>query len=100
MGPDRVRLVIFDFDGVLADSEGIAIEELAAEITARGAPITPEEAQARFLGASTRDHMEYIAARTGQRVIAETAGKRIRIPVADQAVVAGGRGDLGLREQG
>ena len=42
------------------------IEELAAEITARGAPITPEEAQARFLGASTRDHMEYIAARTSQ----------------------------------
>lgn len=66
MGPEPIRLVIFDFDGVLADSEGIAIEELAAEITARGAPITPEEAQARFLGASTRDHMAYIADRTGQ----------------------------------
>lgn len=61
----EIGLVIFDFDGVLADSEGIAIEELAAEMTARGATITAAEAQARFLGASTRDHMAFIAAQTG-----------------------------------
>lgn len=58
-------LVIFDFDGVLADSETIALEELAAELTARGAPISPGEAT-RFLGASTRDHMEWLAGVTGQ----------------------------------
>lgn len=59
------ELVIFDFDGVLADSEVIALEELAAEMTRRGATISAAEARARFLGASTRDHMAYIAAQTG-----------------------------------
>lgn len=62
---DIPDLVIFDFDGVIADSEGIAIEELAAEMTRRGATITVAEAQARFLGASTRDHIAFIQARTG-----------------------------------
>ncbi|MGV8989159.1 MAG: HAD family hydrolase [Cypionkella sp.] len=61
-----IGLVIFDFDGVLADSEGIAIEELAAEMTIRGAAMSAVEAQARFLGASTRDHMRFIAERTGR----------------------------------
>lgn len=61
-----IGLVIFDFDGVLADSEGIAIQELAAEMTLRGATITAQEAQARFLGASTRDHMQFIEDRTGR----------------------------------
>lgn len=60
------ELVIFDFDGVLADSETIALEELAAEITLRGVPLTAAEAAARFLGASTADHMRFITERTGQ----------------------------------
>lgn len=64
-------LVIFDFDGVLADSEGIAIEELAAEMTLRGAAITAAEAQGRFLGASTRDHMAFIAERSGRPCAAD-----------------------------
>lgn len=61
-----LSLVIFDFDGVLADSEGIALEELAAEITARGAPVSVDEAHGLFLGASTARHMAYIRDRTGQ----------------------------------
>jgi HAD superfamily hydrolase (TIGR01509 family) len=60
------QLVIFDFDGVLADSENIALEELALEISARGAPLTTDEAKAMFLGSSTARHMAWIAERTGR----------------------------------
>jgi HAD superfamily hydrolase (TIGR01509 family) len=60
-----VRLVIFDFDGVIADSEIIALEELAAEMTARGAAIGYADAKERFLGASTREHMAFITEQNG-----------------------------------
>lgn len=63
--PETIRLVIFDFDGVIADSEAIALEELAAEMTERGAAVSYEEARALFLGVSTARHMDYIAERTG-----------------------------------
>lgn len=59
------RLVIFDFDGVIADSEMIALEELAAEMTERGAATSYEEARALFLGMSTARHMAYISERSG-----------------------------------
>ena len=62
----RPRLVIFDFDGVIADSEAIALEELAGEMTARGATVTYEEARQRFLGVSTETHMAFISERSGK----------------------------------
>lgn len=62
----RPRLVIFDFDGVIADSEAIALEELAGEMTARGAAVSYEEARQRFLGVSTRTHMAFISERSGR----------------------------------
>lgn len=60
------RLVIFDFDGVIADSETIALEELAGEMTLRGAPVDYEGARSRFLGASTAQHMRYIEQVSGR----------------------------------
>lgn len=60
------RLVIFDFDGVIADSEAIALQELAGEMTARGAAVTYEEARQRFLGVSTATHMAFISERSGR----------------------------------
>lgn len=60
------ELVIFDFDGVLADSEAIALEELAAEITLRGVSLTAAEAAVLFLGATTADHMRFITQHTGR----------------------------------
>lgn len=62
----RPRLVIFDFDGVIADSETIALEELAAEMTARGAETSYEQARAQFLGMSTARHMAYISEKSGR----------------------------------
>lgn len=48
------RLVIFDCDGVLVDSEPLAVEELCAEIRAAGGTIDEAEAYRRFLGVSSR----------------------------------------------
>lgn len=62
----RPALFIFDFDGVIADSEVIALEELAGEMTARGAAVTVAEARSRFLGVSTAAHMAYITEASGQ----------------------------------
>lgn len=45
-------LVIFDHDGVLVDSESIAMELLAAMSTDLGYPLTVDQAFARYLGTS------------------------------------------------
>ena len=45
-----LRLVIFDCDGVLIDSEPVVNQVVAEELTRLGWPMTPEEACARFLG--------------------------------------------------
>ena len=45
-------LVIFDHDGVLVDSESIAMELLAGISTDLGHPLTVDEAFARYLGTS------------------------------------------------
>jgi HAD superfamily hydrolase (TIGR01509 family) len=60
-----LRLVIFDCDGVLIDSEPIASREVAAAVTALGWHMTPEEAAAEFLGKSFDVMIPMIEARTG-----------------------------------
>ncbi|WP_420409622.1 HAD family hydrolase [Hoeflea sp.] len=59
-------LVIFDFDGVLIDSETIALEELRNCIDAYGVDISLAETRSRFLGSSVAHHMAFIAERTGK----------------------------------
>lgn len=46
------RLVIFDCDGVLVDSEMIASRVLAAAVGELGHPLSPEDCRARFTGKS------------------------------------------------
>jgi HAD superfamily hydrolase (TIGR01509 family) len=46
----RLRLVIFDCDGVLVDSEPIANRVIAADLTRLGWSMTGEECHRRFLG--------------------------------------------------
>ena len=46
----QLRLVIFDCDGVLVDSEPVSNRIIAADLTARGWPMPTEEATRRFLG--------------------------------------------------
>lgn len=47
-----IRLVIFDCDGVLVDSEGIALEVLVEALAQKGIQLSTDEAADRFLGRS------------------------------------------------
>lgn len=46
----RPKLVIFDCDGVLVDSESAHSEVVAASLTRYGLPMTPEDCMSRFVG--------------------------------------------------
>lgn len=63
-----LRLVIFDCDGVIVDSELIASRMTAAAITALGWPMTQQEAQDRFIGMTIVDMMPIIADVIGRPV--------------------------------
>ncbi len=57
--------VLFDCDGVIVDSEGIALDLAAADLTAHGLPITPEGIADNFLGgtiAGLRDRANALGA--------------------------------------
>jgi HAD superfamily hydrolase (TIGR01509 family) len=59
-------LVIFDYDGVLVDSELISCRAHAEMLTRHGYPITSDEVLARFLGVSDRDARLIIEAELGR----------------------------------
>ena len=63
-----LRLVIFDCDGVIIDSEAIAGRITAASLTELGWPMTAEEAQHRFVGMGLADIMPLVAAAIGRPV--------------------------------
>jgi len=60
-----LRLVIFDCDGVIVDSEAIANRITSASLAAEGWPMTPEEAEGFFLGMTLSDMVPMIEARVG-----------------------------------
>ena len=62
----KLRLVIFDCDGVLIDSEPIVNELVAVELTRLGWPMTASECYARFLGLSLDDMVPLIEAALGR----------------------------------
>ena len=68
MTPSPLRLVIFDCDGVLIDSEGPAARVTAREVSLLGWPLTPDQALARFVGLRLSDMPALVAAQTGQPV--------------------------------
>jgi HAD superfamily hydrolase (TIGR01509 family) len=61
-------MAIFDCDGVLIDSESIAARVVAACLTDAGWPLTPDEAQARFLGLSIRQMVPMIEQAMGTKL--------------------------------
>ena len=63
-----VRLVIFDCDGVLVDSEGPSNRICAEEITKLGWPMTEAESTALFVGFRLSDMPPVIEAHTGRPV--------------------------------
>ncbi len=56
------KAVLFDCDGVVVDSEGIAFDLLAQQLDQYGHPMTHDEMRTLFLGGTMRSFME--AART------------------------------------
>jgi HAD superfamily hydrolase (TIGR01509 family) len=63
-----VRMVIFDCDGVLIDSEGLTDRVVAASIGELGWAITPEECHRRFLGISFYDMVPVLETAMGNRL--------------------------------
>lgn len=62
MGGRAIRLVIFDCDGVLVDSEPIANRVLAGALTDAGYPVTAAECERRFTGRTYRAVVEMVEA--------------------------------------
>jgi len=62
---EPLRLVIFDCDGVLVDSEPISNRVVAEAVTSAGWPISAEEARVRFLGMTLTDMLPTIEAEIG-----------------------------------
>ena len=58
--------VLFDCDGVLADSEGLVNAIVAADLAERGWRMTPAECQEQFLGMAATDMVPVIEARVGR----------------------------------
>lgn len=61
----RPAAVLFDCDGVLADSEGLINALVAADLTARGWAISAEACREHFLGMHAEAMIPVIEARTG-----------------------------------
>ena len=64
--PPRPAAVLFDCDGVLADSEGLVNRLVAEELTARGWPISAEQCRETFLGMALPAMLPVIEARVGR----------------------------------
>jgi HAD superfamily hydrolase (TIGR01509 family) len=65
---DQTELVIFDCDGVLVDSERLAVRVESALLTELGWPLTEAEVSERFMGRSEAYMRAEIAAHLGDRL--------------------------------
>ncbi len=95
-----LRLVIFDCDGVLIDSEGPSNRVVAEEVTALGWPMTTSESCAHFIGHRLSDLPPVIEPHIGRlvpegwverlraRLIAMLAAEAEAIPGAEAALRA------------
>lgn len=71
----RPAAVLFDCDGVLADSEGLVNRLVAEELTARGWRLSAGQARETFLGMALPEMMPVIEARCGK--LPEDWGERL-----------------------
>lgn len=65
------RLVVFDCDGVLVDSERLAVEVDVQAVRSLGWEITPDEVVELFVGKSEADMRAELEARTGRALTPE-----------------------------
>lgn len=64
----RFEGLIFDFDGVLLESEYAGNRQIAAYLTSRGHPTTPEESMAQFMGLAGTDFLAAIERWIGRAI--------------------------------
>lgn len=76
-----IGLVIFDCDGVLVDSEGLAAEAMAAMATEHGVPMSSDEALVAFRGGRMQDCVDAISERRGS-ALAQTFTSDYRAQLA------------------
>jgi HAD superfamily hydrolase (TIGR01509 family) len=79
MAPASVELVIFDCDGVLVDSERLAIKVDVQVLRELGWPLSEAEVIERFVGRSDRDVQAAIEAHLGRRLPAGWAPRLQRL---------------------
>ncbi|MCQ4162183.1 HAD family phosphatase [Roseomonas sp. GC11] len=65
-GPTPPRAILFDCDGVLADSEALAALVVAEDLSARFWPVAPEECRDVFLGRAVPDMVQVVEQRFGR----------------------------------
>lgn len=87
----RVAALLFDFDGVLVESEYAGNLHLAQWLTAQGHPIDPAESMARFMGYSGQDFLSRIEAFIGGPIPDDFHAAR---RVEDDRVMAEGVGEV------
>jgi len=88
-----LRLVIFDCDGVLIDSEGLSSQVVASAVSELGWEMTPAESEVRFLGMSLVDMVPVIEGRLGRPVPAgwqDALAAQMVARLADEAVAIEG----------
>ncbi|MEO8537142.1 MAG: HAD-IA family hydrolase [Betaproteobacteria bacterium] len=92
------RLVVFDFDGVVADSEVIANAVLAEFVTEMGAPTTVEDSLRDYTGRRLADVLAEVEGRLGRPLVPDAVAEFQRRTLArlrcELRAVAGVRGYL------
>lgn len=81
------RAIIFDFDGVIADSEIASAKSFSRALSEAGLPTTIEEATDQYCGLHRQQVLEVIAERWGERVPRDMAER-----IAAQADITFGEG--------
>lgn len=72
-----IDALLFDFDGVLIESEYLGNKHIADFLSSRGHAITPEESMAHFMGLSGRDFIERVEAFIGGPLPADWSEARM-----------------------
>jgi len=85
----RFAAILFDFDGVLIESEAAGNRQLAQWLTDAGHPTTPEDAMARFMGYAGADFLARVESYLGRPIPPEFHAAR---EAEDARVMAEGIG--------
>lgn len=90
-GAVRFAAILFDFDGVLIESEFIGNKHIADFLTSIGHPTTPEQSMANFMGYAGKDFLDRVEAWIGRSLPEDFFAAR---EAEDARVMAEGVGEV------